>query len=976
MSATIATAPVPQQGMIGKVMAALRARPPKLVIQSSDERVPRTGPGNPLPFDNFSSLLPVFAFDAETQLFLIKGAKEGELEGVGFTIEIAPAIGADRGMAERLATLFQGNLPSGTGMQFQIFGLPYLEEVTSLMRAYSISETDILKATNALAEYEKALDVAARQRQELDMKTWLAAQPRYASVVKRVDQVRVLRSIVERRIAHYERCARQDVYPGLNNRMRTYRANMSVVIPGGKFDDPLIRAAVDARNGLKTLLTQYGMFDFNWQPQDYIAWTRMILNPQRLLAPIGSPSGLPPVEYDDGKPINQQIVLPDTHITIDQSSMMFQSQDLAPAGARYMSVASYPRVFGLHHMLNLLGSDTIGGLGYPCPFLITMGVGIPDYDRTRTTIAAKAARAQQTADSKISRYMPGSAEVNEDYKIAQLAYENGSGICRLYHQVAVFAAVDQLPRAEQSARSVFNAERFSLGVDGKMQLQACFASMPMMFGPLLQNDMKLASRVSFKTFWNAANLLPVLAEWRGTPRRDGEQYRRPVLTFTGRRGQLFPVDLFANPAGNYNSLVIGAPGSGKSFLVNELIQRTLDQGGRVWVIDIGRSYEKFAKMLGGQYIEFVRSRRLSLNPFSLLSQLERSWQQANDKDEDNSIEKEIAVFVVPMLAQAISPSAKLDDWRLSELQMHAHQLYLDKGESADLDQLAQYLIANCEQGGSQLTSGYSGNQELNEEQQANLRRGPRGQTFDPTKCDPEIRKLGQQLAAFAGANGEYFKGVSNVEFNSNFVVLELEELNDNPPLRDAVLQMLMYRISAEMYRGSRKTPKLVLIDEAWQLLNAGAGSTGKWIEGGFRKARKYNGSFTVCTHSVLDLANSETGAAAMQAADWMFLMRQNSSSIDALMQSGKLKLDEYTERLLRSVTTVQGQYSEAFIRCEAFPPSVGRLFVDQFSLIAASSRAQDFEEVRAYIAKGLPIEEAIEQVAASRASARDKMLDA
>ena len=92
MSATIAAGPAPQQGMIGKVMAALRTRPPKLLIQSSDERVPRKGPGNPLPFDNFSSLLPVFAFDAQTQLFLIKGAKEGELEGVGFTIEIAPEL--------------------------------------------------------------------------------------------------------------------------------------------------------------------------------------------------------------------------------------------------------------------------------------------------------------------------------------------------------------------------------------------------------------------------------------------------------------------------------------------------------------------------------------------------------------------------------------------------------------------------------------------------------------------------------------------------------------------------------------------------------------------------------------------------------------------------------------------------------------------------------------------------------------------
>jgi conjugal transfer ATP-binding protein TraC len=134
-------------------------------------------------------------------------------------------------------------------------------------------------------------------------------------------------------------------------------------------------------------------------------------------------------------------------------------------------------------------------------------------------------------------------------------------------------------------------------------------------------------------------MMPIIGEWTGTPPIQGQRNSKPVLTLFGRKGQSMAVDIFANPSGNYNGIVVGTSGSGKSFFLNELTFRMLATGGRVWIIDVGRSYEKLASMLGGQFIEFSDASNISLNPFSLIEDIDRDME-----------------MLKPLMAQMISPS--------------------------------------------------------------------------------------------------------------------------------------------------------------------------------------------------------------------------------------------------------------------------------------------------------------------------------
>lgn len=115
-----------------------------------------------------------------------------------------------------------------------------------------------------------------------------------------------------------------------------------------------------------------------------------------------------------------------------------------------------------------------------------------------------------------------------------------------------------------------------------------------------------------------------------------------------------------------------------------------------------------------------------------------------------------------------------------------------------------------------------------------------------------------------------------------------------------VMQLMMYRITQEMYL-DRSKRKLVIIDEAWDLM--GSGSSANFIEAGYQRARKYGGAFGTITQSVDDYYKNEATRAAITNADWLFLLRQKPESIDRLGKRGQASC-----RRVDEAATVIGQY--------------------------------------------------------------------
>ena len=104
-------------------------------------------------------------------------------------------------------------------------------------------------------------------------------------------------------------------------------------------------------------------------------------------------------------------------------------------------------------------------------------------------------------------------------------------------------------------------------------------------------------------------------------------------------------------------------------------------------------------------------------------------------------------------------------------------------------------------------------------------------------------------------------GLRLIDFGADLIVLELEELKSKKDLQTVVLLIVMYRITREMYF-SRDRKKIVIIDEAWDLLSGGA--TAEFIEAGYRRARKYKGAFMSATQGIDDYYRNPAAKAALE----------------------------------------------------------------------------------------------------------------
>jgi conjugal transfer ATP-binding protein TraC len=415
-------------------------------------------------------------------------------------------------------------------------------------------------------------------------------------------------------------------------------------------------------------------------------------------------------------------------------------------------------------------------------------------------------------------------------------------------------------------------------------------------------------RSSTKTSANAIHLAPLIAEWRGTD--------TPVLMMSARRGQLMKLDVFDNPAGNYNVAIAGTSGSGKSLLLNEIAAAYLGTGAKVWIIDVGRSYEKACRNFGGTFIEFTENTPLSLNPFSLVE----------DIDEDMEL-------LQPLLSQMISPREALNGFQYSTIAAAIKQVWKDKGRAMKVVDIHDLLATGSLDG-------------------------------EGGSADRRLQDLAAMMHAFTpeGAYGKYFTGEGNIDFGNDLVVLELEELKARKDLQAVVLMIMMYHITKQMYF-TRDRRKIVIIDEAWDLLSGAA--IAEFIEAGYRRARKYNGAFMSANQSVDDYFRNPAAKAALDNSDWVFLLRQKPEAIETMDKLGQLPMDDGMKRLLQSLRTEHGAYSEVFIHSPA-GSGVGRLIVDPYSLLLYSSRAEDFNAINHKRALGLTVAEAIDAVLKER----------
>lgn len=418
-------------------------------------------------------------------------------------------------------------------------------------------------------------------------------------------------------------------------------------------------------------------------------------------------------------------------------------------------------------------------------------------------------------------------------------------------------------------------------------------------------------------------MMPVQVDYLGTG--------SPAIIFQGRKGQIVGFDIFAKGASNYNWYVAAPSGKGKSFTVNYLVCNYFGRGAKIRIVDIGGSYKKLAKIFKGKFIEFTSKSDICLNPFS------------NIKDPQ---------YDLPVIASVVQQMA-----------ISQSEVVPEKTETA----------YNLIKSAVDYTYKHFGNEGCIDHVYGYLAEFPRYSEEYETLCEgkevcaEDFKLIATHLAfnlhkfTTGGVYGKWFNGQGNLNIaEDDFVVLELEELKPQKDLYKVVILQVLNFVTMDLYLSDRSRPRMVILDEAWQFLQDSKVMQNV-IEEGYRRARKYGGSFGIITQSVLDFEKfGGVGTVINSNCEFKFFLE--SGDFDMASNKKIISYDNFTLEILKTIKYNAPKYSELFVHSDTFGCGVVRLMVDKYSYYVYTSNPKEISQIESYVSQGLNYEEAIEKM--------------
>lgn len=810
--------------------------------------------------NHFSDLIPVISGDEKTKIFI---TEDGYL---GFSFLCDPAYWFEDTMDSQLEPLLTLDYPTDTLIQFMLYGSP-----------------DIRKNTKEYLEIRGLKE--HKYERENEKKIMRENGLEYVNSG--------LMNTIEARAEFLDESTIIPVDKKNNLKIRNFNLIITFKIPVKNLppSDRDMSLSYSLKNQVEQILAQIG---FNPRALNGEGWLRIM----RTILNWGKEAlwRTDEQEIERNRPLNEQVLDWDNHVTVEKDHIKLGDQFVG-----VMSVSKWPKDHRLDKMYELIGDFRSGSRGVRDNFAIVLNIHVP-HRKIKSSLELKRQKVNYQAFGPMLKWVPKLANQKYSFDYLFEKLNDGGKPLRAYLQFIVFSdSKENLDKSISSIKSLYQEQKF-LSVQEKGNVFLLFLqSLPMC------SNLQIAKQMErYRTFssQHVTHLLPILGDWKGT--------RTPILNFITRNGQLMTMDLFDSLT-NYNCAVAAKSGAGKSFFTNFVILNYLSiPGNRVWMIDVGRSYEKLASSLDGEFIVFDENSNFSLNPFRLV----QSYESEKEKQEHINM-------IISIIAAMASPNGNLTEVQYAALSRTVMLMWEEYGESLTVTMIAENLESSSDQ---------------------------------------RIRDIGIQMFRFTekGDYGSYFTNANKpLKFNKNFVVLELEELKSKEDLQTVVLLTLISIIQHEMYLGSRDHSKLVMIDEAWSLI--AKGSVAKFVETGYRRFRKYNGSAITITQSINDLYNTPSGAAIAENSSIYFLLAQKSEAIEQLKSSNRLSFSEGTFEMLKSVHTLPGVYSEIFFYTE-MGSGIGRLYVDRYQQLLYSTNPRDLIKIKRYTETGIHLLDAISHV--------------
>ncbi|MBU0777013.1 ATP-binding protein [Patescibacteria group bacterium] len=299
---------------------------------------------------------------------------------------------------------------------------------------------------------------------------------------------------------------------------------------------------------------------------------------------------------------------------------------------------------------------------------------------------------------------------------------------------------------------------------------------------------------------------------------------------------------------NANSIIFAQSGSGKSYAAKVEILRQLMQKTKVIVIDPEREYKQLTDSLKGTYIKLSAKSKEKINPFDFSV---GSHGDGNLAEHIQDLTEIISLMVDGLTAQE---KAVIDKAIIATYKKHGWSI---KGKNTRTKGKSYPLLKDLYK---------------------NLR-------------STRNKKLYTRMEKFVkGSLSSVFDSRTNIKLDNRLVVFDIKDLPES------IRQIMMVIIANYVYNQVKKEPqkRLLVIDEAWMLLEHE--ESARFIAGLTRRARKYYLGVSIISQQANDFLNNEYGKAIASQASLRLLMRQDTTTINNVVE--QFKLSEYEHKFL------------------------------------------------------------------------------
>ena len=360
-------------------------------------------------------------------------------------------------------------------------------------------------------------------------------------------------------------------------------------------------------------------------------------------------------------------------------------------------------------------------------------------------------------------------------------------------------------------------------------------------------------------------------------------------------------DNFNNSLTNYNMIIFGKSGAGKSVTIKTIMARSaILMGVENLVLDAEGEYVAVAEALRGINVTISPNSNTIINIFDIETEIERDEITGRDRyilNVENKVEDVTQALLtmargatkseeVNELTKQIIAEIAAEEYAAKGITSDPNSLYEESFGSIDSDEASDFNVTRKKKEMPTIGSWYD---RLVEKAKAND-----NETYK-FHYDYLMKVMKQYVRKFDGQMA-YFDGQSTFELQDgslfiNINISQLEERFARPLAQQILLSWIWEKyVKKNSEDKTRARSKRVLVDEAWMLL--AYPEAVDFLNTMARRARKRNVSLTVVSQKFQDFYENKSVQAVLTSAETKLFLAQDKSEIEYLQEVFKLSEGE------------------------------------------------------------------------------------